>query len=609
MKIATESKSNPKLVYSYVNNQLKNKDSIKNLVAKDGKDLRGLDEIANCLNKEFLGVFTKDDGQIEPDTSRIRVPNGNVEKLSIAPEVVFNQDVVRLRLEELDLYKAPGVDGISPFILNKCSEVLCYPLSVMFIKSFKSGIVPSAWKSANVTPIFKKGVKTCPSNYRPVSLTSILCRVKERILRDEMVRYLISNNLISQDQHGFVPAKSCLTNLIETMDIVTEALNRGFFVILILLDFSRAFDTVCHRFLLAKLEAYGFDAAIVNWIRNFLANRKQRVAMGSAYSEWVEVASGVPQGSVLGPLLFVIFINDMPKLTNHFCKLYADDSKLIGVVRNSKDVELLQNDLDVLVEWAKQWGMKFNIDKCKVMEIQSNKFSKINIDYTLSMINNGSRVDLTKTEREKDLGVILNRKLKFCDHIDQAILKGNRVLGMLRRSFKFWDKKMFKKLYGAFIRPHLEYGAAIWNPHLKRDIKKLEKVQRRATKLVPEVRSLPYASRLEALDIQSLEERRKRGDLIQYFKFYKGFNRIKWYHSNIPMASLSSDGPARGIRGASHRVTKQVSKIEARDNFLSNRVVNDWNGLPNEIVSSKSVNQFKNRLDEYTKQKVHANVY
>ena len=129
------------------------------------------------------------------------------------------------------------------------------------------------------------------------------------------------------------------------------------------------------------------------------------------------------------------------------------------------------------------------------------------------------------------------------------------------------------------------------------------------TKLVPEARTLPYANRLEVLDIQSLEDRRKRGDLIQYFKFYRGFNKIKWFHSNIPMASLSSDGPARGIRGTNHRVTKQLSRIEARDNFLSNRVVNDWNGLPNEIVNSKSVNQFKNRLDEFTKRKVVTNVY
>jgi hypothetical protein len=609
MKIASESKSNPKLVYSYINNQLKNKSGIKSLVGKDGIELRGIEEITECLNNEFLEAFTKDDGQTEPNTSLMHKSIKIVSKMSIDPETAFNQDAVKIRLESLDLYKAPGVDGISPFVLNKCSDVLSYPLSLMYIKSFKTGMVPSAWKSANVSPIFKKGVKSCPSNYRPVSLTSILCRVKERILRDEMVRYLITNKLISQDQHGFVPAKSCITNLIETMDIVTEALNRGFFVILILLDFSRAFDTVCHRFLIAKLEAYGFDAAIVNWIRNFLSNRKQRVVMGTAYSEWVEVASGVPQGSVLGPLLFVIFINDMPQLTNHFCKLYADDSKLIGVVKNSKDIELLQADLDVLVEWANQWGMRFNIDKCKVMEIQSNKFNKINIDYTLSMISDGSRVNLTKTEREKDLGVTLNRKLKFCDHIDQAILKGNKVLGMLRKAFKYWNKWMFRKLYGSFIRPHLEYGAAVWNPHQKKDVKKLEKVQRRATKLVPEVRSLPYEDRLGALNIQSLEDRRKRGDLIQYFKFYKGFNKIKWFHSNIPMASLSTDGPARSIRGTSHRVTKQLSKIDARDSFLSNRIVNDWNSLPNEIVNSKSVNQFKNRLDEFMKQKVETKVY
>ena len=216
----------------------------------------------------------------------------------------------------------------------------------------------------------------------------------------------------------------------------------------------------------------------------------------------------------------------------------------------------------------------------------------------------GSRIDLIKTNSEKDLGVVLNNKLKWNDHVDQLILKANSVIGMLKRSFKYWNCKTFKQLYTSLVRPHLEYCSAVWNPHLKRDINKLEKVQRRATKLVPSIRNLSYEERLKKLDLQSLEERRVRGDLIQYFKLYKGFNRINWFHTLVPQHSLSMDGPAGGIRGGKHRLTKQVTKLDSRANFLSNRIVNEWNKLPSEVIEAISINQFKNRLDKFKGQHI-----
>jgi ribonucleases P/MRP protein subunit RPP40 len=297
----------------------------------------------------------------------------------------------------------------------------------------------------------------------------------------------------------------------------------------------------------------------------------------------------------------VIFINDMPQLTNHFCKLFADDSKLIGVIKNSQDKCILQQDIDILVDWSRKWQMCFNISKCKVLEIKSNRLSNLLCEQNeLSMEDaSGSRLELAKTNSEKDLGVVLNNKLKWNDHIDQSILKANAALGMLKRTFKFWNCKIFKQLYTAMVRPHLEYCSAVWNPHLKKDISKLERVQRRATKLVPYIRDLPYEERLKKLDILSLEERRVRGDLIQFFKFYKGFNRVNWFHTMVPLHSLSAEGPAGATRGGEHRLVKQVTKLDHRANFLSNRVVNEWNKLPTEVVSSSTVNQFKNKLDKF----------
>jgi hypothetical protein len=595
-EIAAESKSNPKLIYSYIKNQAGSNNAIKLLKDEDGKLLVNPIDIANCLNNVFYKAFTKHDGLTVPEFNQ-----RTNESCIGSPDELFGWYTIKDKLDELDINKSTGLDGIHPLVLKKCSKTLCVPLSMLFTKSFKAGALPSCWKFANVTPIFKKGSKTCALNYRPISLTSILCKIMEKIIRDVMVSHLLKFKLLSMHQHGFVQAKSCATNLIETLDIITEALNRGFYAIMVLLDFAKAFDTVCHEFLKLKLRAYGFDGYIYNWISDFLADRKQRVVIGDSCSQWFDVSSGVPQGSVLGPLLFVIFINDMPQLTNHFCKLFADDSKLIGVIKNSQDKCILQQDIDILVDWSRKWQMCFNISKCKVLEIKSNRLSNLLCEQNeLSMEDaSGSRLELAKTNSEKDLGVVLNNKLKWNDHIDQSILKANAALGMLKRTFKFWNCKIFKQLYTAMVRPHLEYCSAVWNPHLKKDISKLERVQRRATKLVPYIRDLPYEERLKKLDILSLEERRVRGDLIQFFKFYKGFNRVNWFHTMVPLHSLSAEGPAGATRGGEHRLVKQVTKLDHRANFLSNRVVNEWNKLPTEVVSSSTVNQFKNKLDKF----------
>ena len=596
MQLATNSKSNPKLIYSYINRQKYTGSSIKFLINSTEDKLTNPDDISKCLNKEFEKSFMLNNVGCLPEFE-----NRTDMKCFISASEIFSPLKVKSKLDALDKNKSPGPDGIHPLILNKCSASLCYPISLIFKKSFEAGVVPSSWKFANITPLFKKGNRTSPSNYRPISLTVVLCKIKEGLIRDAMMSHLIANNLLSLHQHGFVIGKSCATNLIESLDIITEALNRGFYILLVLLDFAKAFDSVVHEFLLLKLRAYGFEDKIITWIADFLSNRKQRVVIGDSYSDWINVTSGVPQGSVLGPLLFVLYINDMPSLTTHLCKLFADDSKLIGIIKNSQDKVILQNDLDLLNSWSQKWKLLFNVNKCKVMEVYTNKLSSqlsSNNEITMCDVNN-MRTSLEFITSERDLGVILNRKLKWNDHIDNAVLKANNALGMLRKTFKYWNCKSFKQLYVAFVRPHLEYCASVWNPHLKKDIVKLERVQRRATKLIPSIRELTYEERLSKIGLLSLEKRRVRGDLIQYFKIFKGFNRINWFHAVEPMASISANGPASGIRGGKHRIAKQLTKVESRANFLPNRIADEWNKLPTETVNSKTVNQFKNRLDKF----------
>ena len=462
--------------------------------------------------------------------------------------------------------------------------------------------MPPIWKMANVTPVFKKGAKTNPSNYRPISLISIVCKVMESLIRDEMMDHLMANNLLNRHQHGFVIGKSCASNLLETLDIITEALNRGFCAVTVFLDFSKAFDSVVHSFLTIKLEAYGFHGKVLNWLTEFLINRKQRVVIGSAHSNWLDVLSGVPQGSVLGPLLFVIFINDLPEQFQNLCKLFADDSKLLAVIRNSSELLSVQEDLDQAVNWSNTWNLGFNLDKCKSMHFGSFK----NFQRATFLMDNKSqtRHEIEESSVERDLGVMINSKLKWGDQIDKMILTANGVLASLKNSFKYWTPANFRKLYTTFVRPHLEYCTPAWNPSLKKDISRLERVQRRATKIVPCLKNLDYSARLTAIGITSLKRRRDRGDLIQMFKITSGQNAVSLHALSNIQEREPLDAPSANLRHIKPRLTRQICNVKARENFFTNRIANNWNNLPDSIVYSSSTNNFKNNLDNFWDQQL-----
>jgi exonuclease III len=351
--IVMSAKKNPKLLYSYLKEQNKCKETIRSLVDCNGETIVDKDKISNCLNNCFVKVFSSCD-----DESSFPVMSQFSDKCLINSSELFSKLNVMEELKNLDTTKTMGADGIHPSILNKCANICSDILSIIYKKSYETGLVPTRWKEADLTPLPKSGVKTNPSNYRPISLTSVPCKVMERIIKVKMMDHLTKNNLIAPQQHGFVKKKSCLTNLIETLDFLTETLNRGLYAILIYLDFAKAFEKVSHKALIYKLRSYGFNEELVTWLIGFLTKRRQRVKIDEIFSEWREVLSGVPQGSVLGPLLFVIFINDMPKLVSNVLKLFADDSKLLAQIKNKiVDYKSIQKDLDSLVNWSNEWKM------------------------------------------------------------------------------------------------------------------------------------------------------------------------------------------------------------------------------------------------------------
>ena len=548
--------------------------------------------IATELNKYFHSVYVED-----KDTSNIEPVNKSKKQLET---VKITLEDVRAKLKALDKSKSVGCDSVHPHVLKECSMSLSYPLYLVFKKTLETGILPDIWKKANVTPLFKKGSKLKASNYRPVSLTSIPCKILERLIADCILDHLLKNNLLAKEQHGFLKGKSCTTNLLEYLDILTDAIHNGIPVDVLYTDFKKAFDSVSIKKLLSKLLASGISGILLKWIECFLSNRKQRVVMGDCVTDWIDVLSGVPQGSVLGPILFLIFINDLPERLINDCRLYADDNKIIAPISSQSDSKVFQNDIKLLDEWSIQWKLGLNFEKCKIMHFGTN-----NKEYPYFMNNNNELMEIEKSTLEKDLGVFISSDLKWAKQVKYAAGKANSMLSLLNNTFKYKDKALMKTLYCTYVRPNLEFAIQAWNPYYNKDINELEKVQRRATKLIPELRHLDYQHRLKALDLTTLEVRRLRGDLIQQFKISKGLEIIELKQAQYPAHSIGTSGPASNIRGNKHRLQSELVKnCMKRQNFFTNRVVEGWNSLPSEIVESSSINSFKSKLESINLQEI-----
>ena len=494
----------------------------------------------------------------------------------------ITQGIIIKELCKLKINKAPGADGIVPRLLVENAVELSEPLLYIYKKSITSGIVPKDWKKAYVTAIFKKGNKSRSCNYRPISLTSQVCKVLESIVRDSIINHVRIHKLIKESQHGFLKGRSCLTNLLEFLEFVSSYVDQGHPVDVIYLDFQKAFDKVPHRRLMLKINSLGIVGDVYNWIENWLKDREQRVVLLGCNSEWIRVKSGVPQGSVLGPLLFVIYINDIDDSVSSNLLKFADDTKVFRIVSTPNDIDKLQYDLMNLCKWSDDWMMLFNADKCKVMHFGYNNTEA---DYKIYDKN----LDVTKEER--DLGIIIQNDLKCRLQCIKAVNTANIVLGMIRRSFVCKDREIILQLYKSLVRPHLEYCVQAWRPHLQKDIDLIEGVQRRATKMIPNLKNKTYEERLNNLHLTTLETRRLRGDLIEVFKICKGLDFVE--------PSLFFTFSTAPTRGHTLKLVKPRCHLDIRKFSFAHRVVDMWNSLDDDIVACDSINGFKNRIDKF----------
>ena len=589
VKVAKESKLNPKMFWRYVNSKRKCKQNVTSL--KNDEDILITDDKgkADLLNKYFSSVFTKEDLKNLPHMSE-----GEKSNEMFASDLIITEEAVRAKLSNLNPNKSPGPDKLYPRILKELCNELAKPLTYFFNLSIEKGELPEEWKLAEVTAVFKKGDKQNPGNYRPISLTCILCKVLESLVRDAIQSHMEDLNLYSTCQYGFRKNRSCTTQLLKVMDDFSNFTENGDTFDTVYLDFKKAFDTVPHERLLTKLKAYGVTGNLHAWIKSFLNNRSQYVKVGKEYSETVGVTSGIPQGSILGPILFLIFINDLPECINSICNIFADDTKIYDV---SHKHEKIQEDLNSVLNWSNTWQLHFNMSKCKVI-YYGNKNPKH--DYYFH--NDHDSHTIEKGTEEKDLGVTFDSSLKFDKHINNIVTKANQTLGIIKRNFQFMDKEIFLKLYKALIRPVLEYGQTVWYPHLKRQQLLLEKVQRRATKIVKSIAHLPYHERLVYLNLPSLKYRRKRGDMIQVYNILMKNKKVMTEVNSDSILKLSE---THCTRGHNAKLYKDNVTTNCRKSSFSQRVTNTWNYLSTDTVNAPNINRFKNLLDKDLKHKMY----
>ena len=292
------------------------------------------------------------------------LPDFNLNVKSSIEHVSFPADKIKKKLDNLNPYKSPGPDELHPRILKELSNELSLPLSLIFSKSFSEGELPQDWKDATITPLHKKGEKEFASNYRSISLTSIVCKVMESIVKDDILAYMVSNKLLTNLQNGFVPGKSCQSNLRLMLNFLTESIEYETDTDLVYLDFAKAFDSVAHNRLICKLHSYGISGLLLLWMRNFLSHRRQQVRVNDTLSNWENITSGVPQGSIFGPVLFIIYSNDLPRDILALLFLFADDTKLIQKLISTTSHNELQDDINRLIEWSKKSKLKFTTSKC-----------------------------------------------------------------------------------------------------------------------------------------------------------------------------------------------------------------------------------------------------
>ena len=560
-------KANPRDFYRYINSQKKDTQGIPPLKRKNGKGVAQSDlEKAEEFNGQFTDVFSKNEHTQVPLLDR-SAPFMN--------DIAVSKDGVIKLLKGLNPSKALGPDELHPRVLKELATELGPVFAHLFQQSIDTGEIPKEWSLANICPLFKKSDRSLACNYRPVSLTCVPCKLLEHIVCSNIMAHLDEYKLLSDRQHAFRKGHSCETQLTTVINDWAKILDNRGQVDTFILDFEKAFDTPPHELLKSKLFRYGIGGKTLKWIDSFLCFRQQRVVVNGVKSDWAPVLSGVPQGTVLGPLLFSLYINDISSDIESEIRLFADDCVCYRAIKDEKDTMKLQRDIDRLGSWARKWGMRFQPVKCNMMQLTRKRIKKIHASYTLEGTN------LENVESIKYLGVTITSDLRWNTHVSNVCTKANRTLGFLRRNLYSCPQEVKEAAYKGLVRPVLDYGSSVWDPPGVVLQEELESVQKRAARFVTGNYNYETGSMtgiLGQLKWESLKKRRKDNRLILLYKGLKG-------KASVPTDDLIPK--TRRCRNQ-HSMAFQtpIANTDVYKGSFFPQTIRDWNALPDSLISS-----------------------
>lgn len=577
-------KTDPKKFWNIVNPKSTHSTAV--LMREDGSTL-SVEHSAEKFNKHFTTVFT-DELPLNDSLSLSQLP---IEYPF--PAILITEHGVANAISRLPLKTSPGPDGISAKLLKLTCQHSAKLLAFIFQQSLDSGCIPDDWKLANVVPIFKSGNSNHPNNYRPISLTSISCKLLEHIIHSQVMRHLNRNNLLLQTQHGFREKLSCQTQLFELVTDLHTALHMSICIDALFIDFSKAFDRVPHNRLMLKIRHLSLDQKTTAWIQEFLNNRSQSVKLNNYISHPTRVTSGVPQGSVLGPLLFLVYINDIASNISSSIRLFADDCVVYRKITCTDDVAELQQDLTRLGEWCSKWQMEINVEKTKHLmftNITSACYSSYKINDSI----------IEKVTSFKYLGVILTSDLSWTAHIEYTTNKALKKLGLLKRRLHFTNKDTRLRAFNSLIRPSLEYASIIWHPHQIGLTNMLEMVQNKAARFISSSYSRYISVSLlkSDLGLTTLAMRRR----LTRLSFFHSL-----YHSNSSFAqSHIFPAPHTSSRlDHAHKVAPIFARTKKFQNSPLSLCIIEWNSLPPNIAEITDPSIFNSMLQGYLHSEKH----
>ena len=601
-KAVTAMKTNPRLFYSYAKRFSKRKSKIGPL--KQMKEniislIINPKRMADVLQDQFKSVFS-DPNCINIDEYGCEEAVDDLGHPSLSTFIFTVRDIIKA-INEIKSSSSAGEDGITALLLKNCKDTLSYPIYLIWKYSFESGTIHEMFLTQMITPVHKKGSRSKPENYRPISLTSHIIKTFERIVRDKLVEYLESNNLLNCSQHGFRHGRSCLSELLAHYNDLLTNLNQGDDIDVIYLDFAKAFDKVDHRLLLKKTRSLGISGQFYKWIESFLSKRSQKVVVDGTQSYTTIVLSGVPQGTVLGPILFLIYLNDINSSLKHGSTLrsFADDSRLFKPISTSEDSSHLQLDLQNVISWSISNNMVLHQYKFELMQYTTSLNNHTKKLFESLPFNEYARyyftsdgVQLAPSDQVQDLGINMSSKLDFSSHINLIVDKACSKAAWALSVFQCRSVDTMMTLFKSLVRPLLEYCCPLWNPSKILDIQSLENIQRTFTSKIAGFEDIPYWGRLKRLHLMSLQRRRERYCIIYLWKILNCHApndiSIGW-HMNARLGFKAS------VPNTFSR--KKISSIfESSFRVYGAKI---WNTLPKVINCEADFYSFKSKLDKF----------